>query len=118
MYIDTNHDAICFIISLLIIDVIIKELFYRDNNQIITNVDEFNNKVKEDHHMNMERIHNKAEKNIPLKRNAMKLFKLDEDNKMYMVNVPNNTRFFMVIDYVKCGMSFHRCHDPSHQGPP
>ncbi len=107
MYINTNHDTICFIISLSIINVIIKELFYCDNDQIIANVDEFDNKDKEDHHMNMERIHKKAEKNIPLKHNAMKLFKLDEDNKMYMVNVPNRTHFSMVIDYVKCGMSFH-----------
>ncbi len=106
MYIDTSHDAICFIISLPIIDVIIKELFYRNNDQIIANIDEFDNEDKEDHHMNMEQIHKKAEKNIPLRRNAMKLFKLDEDNKMYTVNVPNSTDFFTVIDYVKCGMSF------------
>ncbi|CAK9236008.1 unnamed protein product [Sphagnum troendelagicum] len=80
-------------------------MFYRNNDQIIANIDEFDNEDKEDHHMNMEQIH-KAEKNIPLRRNVMKLFKLDEDNKMYTVNVPNSTHFFMVIDYVKCGMSF------------
>jgi hypothetical protein len=47
----------------------------------------------------------KAEK-ITLKRNEMKLFKLDENNEMYMVNVPNKTCFFLVIDYIGCGMLF------------
>jgi hypothetical protein len=38
----------------------------------------------------------------------MKLFKLDEDNEMYTVDIPNSTRFFLVIDYVGCGMSFRQ----------
>ncbi len=54
----------------------------------------------------MEWICKKAEKKINLKRKVMKLFKLDEDNKIYTVNVPNNTCFFLVIDYVKCDMLF------------
>jgi hypothetical protein len=41
-----------------------------------------------------------------LKRNEMKLFKLDEDNEMYMVDVLNSMHFFLAIDYVKCSMSF------------
>jgi hypothetical protein len=36
----------------------------------------------------------------------MNLFKFNEDNKMYTVDVPNSTRFFLAIDYVACGMSF------------
>jgi hypothetical protein len=56
--------------------------------------------------MNMERIRKKVEKKIALKRNVMKLFKLNEDNEMYIVNIPNITRFFLAIDYVGCGMSF------------
>ncbi len=76
MYIDTSQDAICFTILLPIVDVIIKELFYYcDDDQIIANIDEVDNKDKEDHFMNMERISKKAEKNITLKRNMMKLFK-------------------------------------------
>lgn len=106
MYIDTNQDAICFIISLSITDVIIKELFYHDDNQILVGVNEVNEEDEEDHHMNMEWIHKKAEKKIDLKCNAMKLFKLDHDNKMCMVDIPNSTCFFLVIDYVKCGMLF------------
>lgn len=43
MYIDTNQDAIHFTISLLIVDVIIKELFYNDDNQILASVDEVDN---------------------------------------------------------------------------
>jgi hypothetical protein len=38
----------------LIIDVIIKELFYRDKYQIFVGVDEVDDKDEEDHHMNME----------------------------------------------------------------
>jgi hypothetical protein len=58
--------------------------------------------------MNMERIRKKVEKKIALKRNAMKFFKLDEDNEMYTIDIPNNTRFFLAIDYVGCGMSFRQ----------
>lgn len=36
----------------------------------------------------------------------MKFFKLDEDNKMYTVNILNNTRFFLDINYIKCSMLF------------
>ncbi len=106
MYIDTSHDTIHFIISLPIINVIIKELFYHDDDQIFANIDEVNNEDEEDHHMNMERIYKKAEKKIALKLKVMKLFKLDEDNEMYIVDVLNHTCFFLMIDYVRCGMSF------------
>lgn len=58
--------------------------------------------------MNMERVRKKVDKKIALKRNVMKLFKLDEDNEMYMVDVPNSTHFFLAIDYVKCSMSFRQ----------
>ncbi len=108
MYINTNQDAIHFTISLPIIDVIIKELFYRDDDQILAGVDEVNDEDEEDHHMNLEWIHKKAEKTIALKCNAMKLFKLNEDNEMYIVDIPNNTRFFLAIDYVGCGMLFRQ----------
>jgi hypothetical protein len=68
-------------------------MFYRDDDQILASIDKVNDEVnkedEEDHHMNMERIHEKAKKNIALKRNAMKLFKLNENNEMYMVNILN-----------------------------
>ncbi len=54
MYIDTNQDTICFTISLPIVDVIIKELFYRDDDQILAGIDEVNDEDEEDHHMNLE----------------------------------------------------------------
>ncbi|CAM6031650.1 unnamed protein product [Sphagnum compactum] len=108
MYIDTNQDAIHFTISLPIVDVIIKELFYRDEDQILAGIDEIEEEDEEDHHMNMEQIRKKVEKKIALKRNAMKLFKLDEDNEMYTVDIPNSTCFFLAIDYVGCGMSFRQ----------
>ncbi|CAM6007190.1 unnamed protein product [Sphagnum balticum] len=108
MYIDTNHDAIRFTISLQIVNVIIKELFYCDDDQILVDVDEVDDEDEEDHHMNMERIHKKAEKKIVLKRNAMKLFKLNQDNEMCMVNITNNTCFFLAIDYVECSILFQQ----------
>ncbi|CAK9863251.1 unnamed protein product [Sphagnum jensenii] len=106
MYIDTNQDAIRFTILLPIVNVIIKELFYCNDNQILASIDEVDDEDEEDHHMNLERIRKKAEKKIPLKRNVMKLFKLDEDNEMYTIDILNSTCFFLTIDYVKCGMSF------------
>jgi hypothetical protein len=104
MHIDTTQDAIYFTISLPIIDVIIKEMFYRDNNQILADVDEVDDEDEEDHHTNMERIRKKAKNKIDLKHNGMKLFKLNEDNKMYTINVSNSTCFFLEINYVRCGM--------------
>jgi hypothetical protein len=82
MYIDTNQDTIRFTISLPIVDIIIKELFYHDDDQILAGIDEVNDEDEKDHHMNLERIRKKVEKKIALKCNAMKLFKLDEDNEM------------------------------------
>jgi hypothetical protein len=124
MYINTNQDTIRFTISLLIVDVIIKEMFYYDDDQILTGVDEVDDKDKEDHHMNMEWIRKKVEKKITVKHNTMKLFKLNEDNKMYTIDVPNSTRFFLAIDYIRCKMSFRQtavptnyCRNLSHQGP-
>ncbi|CAM6030899.1 unnamed protein product [Sphagnum balticum] len=105
MYINTNQDVICFTISLPIVDIIIKELFYRNNDQIFAGIDEVDDEDEEDHHMNLEWICKKAEKKIALKRNVMKLFKLNEDNEMYIVDIPNSTRF-LAINYVGCGMSF------------
>jgi len=93
---------------LLIIDVIIKELFDCDDNQILVGIDEVNNEDEEDHHMNMERMRKKVEKKIALKHNTMKLFKLDEGNEMYTVDILNNMRFFLAINYVGCGMSFQQ----------
>jgi hypothetical protein len=62
MYIDTSQDAICFTISLPIVNIIIKELFYCDDNQIFIGVNDVDNKDEEDQHMNMEQIRKKAEK--------------------------------------------------------
>ncbi len=106
MYIDTNQDAIRFTISLSIVDVIIRELFYHDDNQILANIDEVDNEDEQDHHMNMEQIRKKVEKKIVLKHNVMKFFKLDEDNEMYMVDISNNMRFFLAINYIRCSMLF------------
>ncbi|KAH9538506.1 hypothetical protein CY35_15G009500 [Sphagnum magellanicum] len=94
--------------SLPIVNVIIKELFCRDDDQIFTDVDEVDDKDDEDHHMNMERIRKKAKKKINLKRNVMKLFKFDEDNEMYTINIPNNMHFFLAIDHVGCDVSFRQ----------
>ncbi len=72
---------------MLIVDVIIKELFHPDDNQILVGVDEVDDEDKKDHHMNMEWIRKKAKKKIALKHNTMKLFKLDEDNEMYTIDM-------------------------------
>jgi hypothetical protein len=77
MYIDTTQDAIRFTISLLIIDINIKEMFHCNDDQILAGVDEVDDKEEEDHHMNMDWICKKAEKKIALKDNEMKLFKLN-----------------------------------------
>jgi hypothetical protein len=38
----------------------------------------------------------------------MKLFKLDEGNEMYTVDIPNNMCFFLAINYFECGMLFQQ----------
>jgi len=98
MYINTSHNIIRFTILLPIVDIIIKELFYYNDNQILINIDEVNKEDEEAQHMNMERICKKVEKNIAFKCNAMKLFKFNEDNKMYTVDILNNACFFLAID--------------------
>ncbi len=93
---------------MLIIDIIIKELFYRNDDQIFADIDEVDEEEDDHHHMNMEWIRKKAEKKIVLKCNTIKLFKLYEDNKMYMIDIPNNMCFFLMINYVKYDMTFRQ----------
>ncbi len=80
-------------------------MFYHDDDQIFADINELDD---EDHDMNMERIYKKLEKEITLKHNAMKLFNLNADNEMYMVDILNNAHFFFAIDYVECTMSFRQ----------
>jgi hypothetical protein len=53
MYIDTSQDTIRFTILLSIVNVIIMELIYHNDDQILDGIDEVDNKDEEDHHMNI-----------------------------------------------------------------
>jgi hypothetical protein len=102
MYIDTNQDSIHFTISLPIVDVIIKELFYYDEDKILASIDEIEEEDEEDHHMDMQWIHKKVEKEIALKRNTMKLI-MDMNGEM----CPKKTNRWAHLDnalkfYISC----------------
>jgi hypothetical protein len=111
-HMDTTKDAIKFTISLPIVDVIVKDLFYRDEDQIVDGIDDQDEDIddaeEEDHAKNLERVRKQAEKKIANKRNAVKLFKINEDETAYDVSIPNTTRFMLAMRHVGSGMSFRQ----------
>ncbi len=64
MYIDISQDVIHFTIALPIINVIIKELFYCDDDQILFDINEVDDEDEEDHHMNMEWIRRRRRRSL------------------------------------------------------
>jgi hypothetical protein len=112
MYMDTTKDAIHVTVSLPIVDIIIQELFYRHEDQIRAGIEDEDDDVedvdKEDHAKDLERQRKREEKKIATKRNAMKIFKLNNSETMYDVVIPNKTRFMLAIHHVGIGMSFRQ----------
>jgi hypothetical protein len=102
-YIDTTKDTIHFSLSSGIVDVIIGDIFFRDD-EVLINIDD-----DDDDAYAIAAILKKAKTKAMEKTHAMKLFVKDpNDDKMYNVTINNAMRYELVMDHVSIGMSFRQ----------
>ncbi len=99
-----KDDKLVFDISARIVDTIIGNLFFRDD-EVLANAD--NDGDSDDDVASV--IAKKAAKNAKEKTNALKLFvKNENDPNWYQVVIPNAMRFELAMDHVSIGMSFRQ----------
>jgi hypothetical protein len=103
-YMDLDSDTLTFMINANIVNTIIGDMFFRDNEVVVNNDDADDDMVGV--------TARKAAKKFKEKTNTMKLFiinEVDEDEDdpySYTVTIKNIMRFNLVMDHVKSGMSF------------
>jgi hypothetical protein len=109
-YLDISKDAYTVSVSASIVDIIIKDMFYRHDDQVLAGIDDLDegNEDNEDQALIMERMRQAAAKKIATKRNATKLFVLNDEETKYDVSISNTTRFDMAIRGVGIGLSFRQ----------
>ncbi len=99
-----KDDKLVFDISARIVDTIIGDLFFR-NDEVLANADRDNDS---DNNV-ASAIAKKAAKKAKEKTNAVKLFiKNENDPSWYQVVIPNAMRFELAMDNVSIGMSFRQ----------
>jgi hypothetical protein len=96
-YIDMEGDEINLVVSIEIVDVIIGEMLFRLEDELdaaddddLAGVGDRNQKIKK------------------LRHGALQLFKLNENNDGYTVNIKRVMRFKLAIQHVSCGLSFRQ----------
>jgi hypothetical protein len=97
---DLTAELIEFVISTDIVDTIIGDIFFNNEEQLL------NDSNNDDHTATVEAITKRAAKKSKEKVNAMKLFIKQSDESTYKVTIKNVTRFELVMDHVSIGMSF------------
>jgi hypothetical protein len=99
-----KDDKLVFNISARIVDTIIGDLFFRDDEVLATGDSDGDS---DDDMANT--IVKKAAKTAKEKTNALKLFvKNKNDPDWYQVVIPNAMRFELAMDHVSIGMSFRQ----------
>jgi hypothetical protein len=102
-YIDTTKDTIHFSLSSGIVDVIIGDIFFRDD-EVLIDIDD-----DDDDADATAAILKKAKTKAMEKTHAMKLFVKDpNDDQMYNVTINNAMRYELVMDHVSIEMSFRQ----------
>jgi len=106
-YMDLDSDILTFMINASIVNTIIGDMFFRDDEVVVDSDDADDDDV-------VSAPARKAAKKLKEKTNAMKLFILNEvdededDPHSYIVTIKNIMRFNLVMDHVESGMSFRQ----------
>ncbi len=106
-YMDLDSDILTFMINASIVNTIIGDMFFRDNEVVVDSDDANNDDV-------IGVVARKAAKKLKEKTNAMKLFILNEvdededDPHSYTVTIKNIMRFNLAMDHDGSGMSFRQ----------
>jgi hypothetical protein len=96
-YMDMEGDEINLVVSTEIVDVIIGEMLFHPEDELDA-VDDDDLAGIGDHNRNIEK----------LRRNALQLFKLNENKDGYTVSIKRVMRFKFAIQHVSCGLSFRQ----------
>ncbi|KAH8952971.1 hypothetical protein BDL97_09G113300 [Sphagnum fallax] len=100
-----KDDKLVFDISARIVDTIIGDLFFRDD-EVLANADSDDDDSDDDL---ASAIAKKVARKAKEKTNALKLFvKNENDPDWYQVVIPNPMRFELAMDHVSIGMSFRQ----------
>jgi hypothetical protein len=105
-YMDLDNDILTFMINASIVNMIIGDMFFRDEEVIIDSDDADDDVVGT--------AAKKAAKKLKEKTNAMKLFILNEVNEdeddphSYTITIKNIMRFNLTMNHVGSGMSFRQ----------
>ncbi len=105
-YMDLDSDILTFMINASIVNTIIGDMFFRDDEVVVDSDDADNDVVGA--------AARKVAKKFKEKTNAMKLFILNEvdededDPHSYTVTIKNIMRFNLAMDHVGSGMSFRQ----------
>jgi hypothetical protein len=104
---DLDSDILTFMINVSIMNTIIGDMFFRDDEVVVDSDDADDNDV-------VVMAARKAAKKLKEKTNAMKLFifnEVDEDEDdphSYTVTIKNIMRFNLAMDHVGSSMSFRQ----------
>jgi hypothetical protein len=107
-YMDLDSDILTFMINASIVNTIIGDMFFRDDEVVIDSDD------ADDNDDVVGAAARKAAKKLKEKTNTMKLFILNEVNEdeddlhSYIVTIKNIMPFNLVMDHVGSGMSFQQ----------
>jgi hypothetical protein len=93
---DMEGDEINLVVSTEIVDVIIGEMLFRPEDELDAADDDLASVG--DRNRNIEK----------LRRNALQLFKLNENKDGYSVSIKRVMRFKLAIQHVSCGLSFRQ----------
>jgi hypothetical protein len=99
---DLTADSIEFVISADIVDTIIGNTFFYNDEQLLNDIN------NGDDTTTAESIAKRAAKTSKEKVNAMKLFVKQSNESMYKVTIDNVMCFELVMDHVSIGMSFQQ----------
>jgi hypothetical protein len=99
---DLDKDTYELFIYTEIVDVIIGDLFFHDDEQL-ENID-----ADDGEHNLADTVRKKLIKKENEKKNTMKLFCKEDDVLVYMVTIKDILRFDLVMDCVGIGLSFQR----------
>jgi hypothetical protein len=101
-HMDLTTDSIEFVILANIVDTIIGDIFFRNDEQL------FNDNDSDDDTATAETIAKRAAKKSKEKVNTMKLFIKQFDESMYKVTIKNVTHFELEMDPVTIDMLFRQ----------
>ncbi len=101
-HMDLTTDSIEFVISIDVVDMIIGDIFFCNDKQLLNDSD------NDDDIVVAEMIAKRVTKKSKEKVNAMKLFVKQFDESTYKVTIKNITCSELAMDHVSIGMSFQQ----------